>query len=360
MDTSKMETNKQEYNKIENLNFESLVNKRYKSWSAFCKENNVRYCKTSEQNDRQKKVLDRFVKVKWLDDKEFIIKEIREDIKPSFSKKGKNGRFSDYLEYLIPHLTQNRYMCLGSIMMELGLINFNYLDAKYHNQKILDNVLYHIDLPKFEEEQHDNNAMLMVVNSFFINADFIRTIIKSKLESMSKQGLIKLDIKIKIKVEEQSRFATKQEEVLIDKAEKRALEVLECKTLQDVFLKKKFKDYYDTIKELLSDDYLILDRYYRTYRITNLVSQKGRKPSKQTLTKKKEQFKSEYVKKINENIDSKSTLKTMKFIEKQSSSFRAKEGIFWQHEICNWLLCEQNILDNETITDVEEVEDLPF
>lgn len=360
MDTSKIETIKQEYNKIENLNFESLVNKRYKSWLAFCKENNVKYNGNLEQINNQKKTLDRFVKVKWLSDKEFIIKEIREDIKPSFLKQGKNGRFSDYLDYLIPHLTQNRYMCLGSIMIELGLINFNYLDTKYHNQKILDNVLYHIDLPKFEEEQHDNNAMLMVVSNFFANADFIRNTIKSKLMSMDKQGLIKLDIRIKIKIGEQSRFATKQEEVLIDKAEKRVLEILECKTLQDVFLKRKFKEYYDTIKELLSDNSLILDRYYRTYRITNLVAQKGRKPSEQTLTKKKEQFKTEYVKKINENIDSKSTLKTMKFIEKQSSSFRAKDGIYWQHEICDWLLCNQNNVDNKTIIDVEEVEDLPF
>ena len=140
MDTSKMETNKKEYNKIENLNFESLINKRYKNWSTFCKENNIKYCGHIEQINNQKKTLDRFVKIKWLTDKEFIIKELRETPKPTFSKQGKSGRFSEYLEYLLPHITQNRYMCLGSIMIELGLIDFNYLDAKYHRKKILDNV----------------------------------------------------------------------------------------------------------------------------------------------------------------------------------------------------------------------------
>ena len=357
MDTSKMETNKKEYNKIENLNFESLINKRYKNWSTFCKENNIRCCKNAEQTNNQKKELDRFVKVKWLTDKEFIIKELRKTSKPTFSKQGKSGRFSEYLEYLLPHITQNRYMCLGSIMIELGLIDFNYLDAKYHRQKILDNVLYYLDSPKFEEETHDNNAMLLVVNNFFINADFMRNIIKTKLISMNEQGLIKLDIKIKLRIGETSRFATKKEEELINKAEKRALEILECKTLQDVFLKGKFKEYYNTIREVLSDNDLVLDRYYYTYRINNLINQKGRKPSQNTIQKKKENFKEEYIKKINENIDSKSTLKTMQYIEKQSSSFRAKDGIFWQHEICTWLLCDtKSIVKN--VEDIEE--DLPF
>ena len=113
--------------KIKDLNFNEILSKRYKNWKQFCEENNVNYSKNTDFVKLQKKELERFVKIKWIDKREFIIKELREEIKPNTLKIGKHGRFSNYLEYLLPFLPQNEYLSMNEILKGLGLLDTKFI-----------------------------------------------------------------------------------------------------------------------------------------------------------------------------------------------------------------------------------------
>ena len=61
--------------KIKDINFNEIVGKRYKNWKQFCEENNIVY-NAGNYTKSQKKELERYCKLKWIDKREFIIKEV--------------------------------------------------------------------------------------------------------------------------------------------------------------------------------------------------------------------------------------------------------------------------------------------
>ena len=70
--------------KIKDINFNEIVGKRYKNWKQFCEDNNVNYNSHGVYTRTQKQELERYCKIKWINKKEFIIKEVYE--KPKANK----------------------------------------------------------------------------------------------------------------------------------------------------------------------------------------------------------------------------------------------------------------------------------
>ena len=79
--------------KIKDLEFEQLVGKRYKNWKQFCEDNNVTYNNASSNIKAQKQELERYCKIKWIDKKEFIIKEVYAEPKEK-KRKPKKSKYS--------------------------------------------------------------------------------------------------------------------------------------------------------------------------------------------------------------------------------------------------------------------------
>ena len=123
--------------KIKDLDFESLIGKRYKNWKQFCEENNINYNRNTDFVKLQKKELQRYTKVKWIgkNKREFIIKEIYEQPKPNTSTRGKDGDISMPLEELLRYLPQDEYMSISKIMLELGLVSQDYIFYKFNRAK---------------------------------------------------------------------------------------------------------------------------------------------------------------------------------------------------------------------------------
>ena len=327
--------------KIKDLNFNELQGKRYKGWKQFCEENNLSYNRNMDFINNQKKELQRFTKVKWIgkDKREFIIKEIYEQVKPNTSTKGKDGRFSNYLEYLLPFLPQNEYLSMNEILKGLGLLDTKFITFKYDEDKCIHEIMRVLDKPHFGKKEYNDKILMDIMNHFFRHSDFIKNVIKLKLEKLHKDGVINLKIKTMISDAEGYHMATLSELFMIEEAENMALEIMGYSNLQEVYLKNEFEKFYAKVISLLEENEMMIDYYYPIYNFSYVSKRRGRAPSENTIDKKKQEFKQEYIKKIHELIDNDSSKKTIEYLKNKSRGYISSEKITrYEHKICDFLL----------------------
>ena len=326
------------YQKIKDINFDKILNKRYKNWKQFCEDNNINYNNSPKYAKSQKDELERFVKVKWIG-RELIIKEIRENVIPSNSKIGKSGRFSDYLEYLLPFVPQDEYLSMNEILKELGLLNTKYLSYKYDNNKCLTQILHILDKPHFGTKEYNDKILIDIMKHFFRHSDFIKNNIKMKLETLERNNVINLTIKTMISDCDGCHMANISESDMIEDAENMVLELMGYSNFQEVYLKNEFDKFYTNVMRLLEEREMIIDYYYPVYKFSYFTKKKGRTPSETTIDKKKQDFKVEYIKKIHELINNQSSKKTIEHIENKSRGYITREDVVsYEHAICDFLL----------------------
>ena len=327
--------------KIKDLNFTELLGKRYKGWKQFCEDNNLSYNRNMDFTNNQKKELQRFVKIKWIgkDKREFIIKEMYEQVKPNTSTKGRDGRFSDYLEYLLPLLPQNEYLSMNDILKELGLIDIKFVTFKYDDELCLREIMKVLDKPQFGTKEYNDKILMCIMKHFFRHSDFIKNNIKMKLETLERNNVINLTIKTMISDCDGCHMANISESDMIEDAENMVLELMGYSNFQEVYLKNEFDKFYTNVMRLLEEREMIIDYYYPVYKFSYFTKKKGRTPSETTIDKKKQDFKVEYIKKIHELINNQSSKKTIEYIENKSRGYITREDVVsYEHAICDFLL----------------------
>ena len=212
--------------KIKDINFNEIVGKRYKNWKQFCEENNVNYHKCGDYFKSQKQELERYCKIKWIDKREFIIKEIYDKPKANKKTQGRQGEFASPIEILLRYLPQDEYMSMSKIMLELGLITQDYVDYKFNQRKCVKEIMYELDKPHFGIKDYDDYALGKIVHNFYMQSNFISETIKGKLNTLAKNNIIELKIKTIIKKGNDYRQATTKEDGYIKLSEEEAVELM--------------------------------------------------------------------------------------------------------------------------------------
>lgn len=337
-----MDISKMDYNKIEELDFNSLINVRYKSWKEFCTKNNIKYSDSTSSRNSLKNKLEKYCKVKYIkNSKEFIIKEVYEIAKPTKSKQGKDGKFATHIEYLLRYLPQNQYMSMTKIQEELMLITKDYTKYNFSRLDCVHEIMYQLNKPYCGTKEFGDETLFKIVNNFFMQTGFIKGSIKRKLLNLQKNNVIKLDIKRKIVIGDLIRFATKEENEYIDKAEKEVLEELGMNEM-DIYLKNKYDEFNHKVQLNLMVHHIILDRYFQAYKFEFLDTKTGKIPSDKTILARKLKLRKIYIDECRNNFITESNKNYIKYICKYSHSFYDIDEITSHlNNLCDFLLCSK-------------------
>ena len=327
--------------KIKDLEFEQLVGKRYKNWKQFCEDNNVNYRAGGDYFKAQKQELERYVKIKWIDKKEFIIKEVYAEPKANKKTQGRQGEFASPLEELLRYLPQDEYMSMSKIMLELGLITQDYVNYKFDYKRCVKEIMYELDKPHFGIKDYDNYALGKIVNNFYMQSGFISETIKSKLNTLAKNNIIELKVKTIIKKGNDYRQATTKEDGYIKLSEEEALELMGKKNKSDLMLNNEFDDFYKMGKEILLNKYDIdLDMYYPAYKFKFIDGKRGRKASEDKIKQMKFELHTAYANKVLENLDMNNNHKSIEFIYNVShKSLEVDKIETYLKTLCDILIC---------------------
>ena len=326
--------------KIKDINFNEIVGKRYKNWKQFCEENNINYNSHGVYTRTQKQELERYCKIKWIDKREFIIKEIYDKPKANKKTQGRLGEFASPIEILLRYLPQDEYMSMSKIMLELGLITQDYVDYKFNQRKCVKEIMYELDKPHFGIKDYDDYALGKIVHNFYMQSNFISETIKGKLNTLAKNNIIELKIKTKIKKNDKYRYATSSEEELIKQAEKEALELMNRENKKEVLFANEFEEFYSKVVSLLSSDGIKLDMYYPAYKFKFIDGKKGRKLSEDKINKLKQELHISYANKVLENLDMNNNHKSIEFIQNVShKSLEVDKIETYLKTLCDILIC---------------------
>lgn len=349
--------------KIKDLNFQDLVGKRYKNWKHFCDENNINYDNSATYSKSQKEILEKYCKVKWLNKREFIIKEIYEIPRATKTKQGRQGEFATPIEELLRYLPQNTYLSMSKIMLLLGLVQQDYIDYKFNKKKCVEEIMYELDKPTLGIKVFNDKALMKIVENFYLQSSFLTESIKNKLNTLAKNNIIELSIKTKIKRNSVYRYATKKEEELISKAEIDALDKLNRKDKKEVLLKNEYESFYSIVKDTLANNNIKLDMYFPAYKFKFIDKRKGRKLSNESINKLKEELFSSYIKKVRKNISLENNTKQILYIKSLSHmSLNEEDIILYLNKLCDFLLCGEPYSKYHKIDNIEDEKEnkIPF
>lgn len=326
--------------KIKDLNFQDLVDKRYKNWKQFCNENKIGYNSNPDYCKSQKDILEKYCKVKWIDKREFIIKEVYKKPQATKTKQGRQGEFATPIEELLRYLPQDTYLSMSKIMLLLGLIQQDYIDYKFNKKRCVEEIMHELNKSDFGIKNFDDNCLMKIVENFYLHSSFISESIKNKLNTLAKNNIIELKIKTKIKKNDTYRYATKKEEKLIAEAEENALLLLDRKDKKEVLLKNEYNSFNNIVKDILSGENIKIDMYFPAYKFKFVDKKKGRKLSVKSIEKLKTVLFSAYIAKVRKNLSLENNYKQIAYIESLSHKGLEKEEIvLYLNKLCDFLLC---------------------
>lgn len=248
--------------KIENLR-KGMVIKNYKVLASILDVDVV----TGNQKRAQIKEFSRYFKYHKNGHK-FIIDEIYD--KPKEKKIKNNGKYGETIQYaILKYLLRNcnnnddsiydYYEVCNSIntyLLNIGMININYITlGRDYNYKLVSKK-FNIDISILNDFK--NNTRAHLTNAF-----------TTALKNLQSDGILKFSSEIMVKINNEIRIATFDEEAMINKIEQKVLKSMDIHDKSYIFNNNLKVEFYKKVISLLITDekYQEIEYYFNAYKI---------------------------------------------------------------------------------------------